>query len=215
MNSSEAGDPPTESSTAPVRPLVRRPVRQRMRVDSAVRIVDAAVNCLVAEGLAAFSMHSVAAKAGVSKALIHYHFRDREALLVAVIAHVTAGIITRERETLEAGTAQTAIDNLWTWLFSEVRLGHMRLLLELGRGNTPGLQRALDASRTTRRAAMVVSVEELFTLLELGPHIPLELVSDMILVFVNGLVMQSGDAAPEELRVVFDVFWLSVLRLSA
>ena len=53
--------------------------------DAPARILDAAIASLVSAGAGALAMHEVAERAGVSKGLIHYHFRDKDALLVCAI----------------------------------------------------------------------------------------------------------------------------------
>jgi AcrR family transcriptional regulator len=54
--------------------------------DTRTRILDAAVDCLAADGIEGLRIAGVASRAGVSTALVHYHFATREALLAEAFA---------------------------------------------------------------------------------------------------------------------------------
>ena len=49
------------------------------------RILDAAVNRIAADGIDAVRIARIAMDAGVSTALVHYHFETREALLAEAL----------------------------------------------------------------------------------------------------------------------------------
>jgi len=51
------------------------------------RILDAAVNRIAADGIDAVRIARIAMDAGVSTALVHYHFATREALLAEALTH--------------------------------------------------------------------------------------------------------------------------------
>jgi AcrR family transcriptional regulator len=51
------------------------------------RILDAAINRIAADGIDAVRIARIAMDAGVSTALIHYHFETREALLAEALEH--------------------------------------------------------------------------------------------------------------------------------
>ena len=69
-------------------PEAGAPRRGRPRSEKAQRaILDAAAELLVAQGLAAVSMGSVAARAGVSKATIYRRWRTKELLALDAVFH--------------------------------------------------------------------------------------------------------------------------------
>ena len=51
------------------------------------RILDAAVHRIAADGIDDVRIARIAIDAGVSTALVHYHFATREALLAEALAH--------------------------------------------------------------------------------------------------------------------------------
>ena len=56
----------------------------QVRKDSKLRILDAADAIFVRRGIDGARMQEIADRAGVNKALLHYHFRSKEALAYAV-----------------------------------------------------------------------------------------------------------------------------------
>ncbi|MFD0739437.1 TetR/AcrR family transcriptional regulator [Lysobacter koreensis] len=53
--------------------------------DLRARLLDAAIGCYVHRGIAATSLRAIALEAGVTPALLHYYFGDKQQLLEAVI----------------------------------------------------------------------------------------------------------------------------------
>lgn len=184
------------------------------RQEAPDRILSAAARCLVASGAGSLSMQDVAAAAGVSKGLIHYHYHDKDTLLARVVDWMTLELAEREAESLAGATSHTALDQLWGWLEAELERGYPRALIELAHHPGEHVQASIQQSARTRRDAAVKTVEVLFRALGLRPRLPAPLVADVVVAFVDGLAVQrvrSPDVPP---RLVFDVFWLSVLSLA-
>jgi AcrR family transcriptional regulator len=64
--------------------------RDRAAEEARNRILVAAADCVVRDGLASLRMAGIARAAGVSSGLLHYHFTTKEQLLVAVFSHSSA-----------------------------------------------------------------------------------------------------------------------------
>ena len=77
---------------APGRPLADAP-------DQRAVALDAALACFVRQGIAATSLRDIAREAGVTPALLHYYFGDRQQLLDTVVAErvMPAFLSVRER----------------------------------------------------------------------------------------------------------------------
>ena len=60
-----------------------RPTRDS--ADQRAHLLDAAIGCFVAQGIAATSLRSIATQAHVTPALLHYYFGDKEQLLAAMV----------------------------------------------------------------------------------------------------------------------------------
>jgi TetR/AcrR family transcriptional regulator len=90
---------------------LRRPGRPRAdETNQRERLLDAAVACFAAEGVAATSLRNIALKAGVTPALVNYYFGSKEQLLEAFIAERVAPAVSVLRESLlEAGDNPRAL----------------------------------------------------------------------------------------------------------
>ncbi len=82
------------------------------------RILDAAARLFGRDGFQGASMHSVARAAGVSKGLLHYHFRSKEHLLIEAQRSTFRQVHRRFDERFQRGdrglgTALEGLDALW------------------------------------------------------------------------------------------------------
>jgi len=158
-------------------------------------------------------MAAIAAAAGVSKALLHYHYSDRARLLAEVVTQLGERLAARERVALDAADGSKAVDALWRWLDRELSLGELRVLLELSLVREPLVQDAAKAVADARRRAAGATVAGLMNQLDLAPRVPAELLGESSMAFVDGLAIR-GQASGADPRVAFDVFWLAMLGLA-
>ena len=178
-----------------------------------VRIVTAAVRCLVRDGLAKTSMAAIAAESGVSKALLHYHFADRERLLAEVVGHLGRQLTGRERAAMDVATGSSAVDALWEGLAGELSRGELRALLELAMQREPQVRAAADQVALARGRAATQTVEQLFAGLALTPRMPAALLGGASTAFIDGLAINAAPPGRDP-RVSFDLFWLALLSLA-
>src|ERR671910_3642271 len=61
------------------------------------RILDAAFRRLAREGYAALSVREIAKDAGVNHALINYHFRSKDQLVIAVLDAANRELLARQQ----------------------------------------------------------------------------------------------------------------------
>ena len=178
------------------------------------RLLAAAADRLAAAGAAALSLQDVADAAGVSKGLIHYHFRDREALLVETVDWLAAAAVRRERRALAAPTAAGAVDAVWRWLDAELARGELRVLVELAGAREERVRAAARSAAEARRDAAAETVVKLFATLSLRPRVEPRMLAEAIVAFIDGLAVQTSLDPATNPRVAFDVFWLGMLGLA-
>jgi len=61
-------------------------------------MLDAAISCFTAHGIAATPLRTVARTAGVTPALLHYYFGDKDKLVEAIIAERLMPVVAEMRE---------------------------------------------------------------------------------------------------------------------
>jgi len=181
---------------------------------AAGRILEATSACIVQKGAADVSLQDVAEAAGVSKALIHYHFHDKGELLARLVEWLRAGLVARQATALTGVSGSAALDALWQWLSDELERGDLRALLDLTLVQGASVQAAVRITAADRRAAAAQVITELCTALGLAPRVPAELLGDAFVAFVDGLALDRVVEPERNARVSFDVFWLAMLSLT-
>jgi AcrR family transcriptional regulator len=184
------------------------------RVASTARIFEAAVRCVLDVGAADMSMADIAREAGVSKGLIHYHFTDKDALLARLVEWLSVRIADRERAALEHVSPQTAVDAMWGWLGGELSRGELLALIVLSQDHSPDMRTVVRASARLRREVAAATIESLYSALMLRPRVPVPMMADVVIAFVDGLAIAASLDPEANPRVSFDVFWLAMLSLA-
>lgn len=185
-----------------------------MAADARVRIVDAGVRCIAREGVAGASMAAIALDAGVSKALLHYHYHDRAALLAEIVERIGAQTVERERTAIDSRGSVGGLDALWRWLDGELRRGELAALAELALVREGPVRSATRAVASERRHRAARTTAQLFAELDLTPRVPAPLMADASVAFVDGLALDVANGSAREPRVSFDIFWLALLGLT-
>lgn len=187
------------------------------------RILDAVYHRLVSDGASTLALNDIARDAGVSKALIHYHFRDKAELLAHAVDRTGAQLLDRERGALTAYRGKhspLAVDALWHWLERELQNGSLRALAALTDYPAPVVRARMASVQGARRAQAARTIEALFTNLDLRPRIAPALLGSVFLSFIDGLALATApaerfdDESASSARVAFDVFWLAMLSLA-
>ena len=184
------------------------------QLDARGRIVSAGARCVAREGVAGASMAAIALEAGVSKALLHYHYHDRARLLAEIVERISAGTIERERRAVDENDGVGGLDALWQWLDGELRRGELAALAELALVREGPVRRATRIAASERRRSAARTIERLFAELDLAPRVPAPLMADAAVAFVDGLALDVSNGSIREPRVSYDVFWLALLGLT-
>lgn len=177
------------------------------RADAAPRIVEAAVAQGVAGGVAALSLQSVARAAGVSKALVLYHFADKDTLLSAV----TERLVSQDVAALEAAAASADVLDAWREVGGNpTRCAERALLAGLLqdaalRAQAAGLQRRRASAATHLAVA-------LFAASGLRPRIANSLVGRVLLAQLDGVAVDASRHG-SELEAALDALALALLGL--
>lgn len=175
------------------------------------RIVEAGLRGLVRDGLEDTTMATIAEEAGVSKALLHYHFEDRAALFAEIAALVAGRTISRESIVLDRIEPARGVDALWEWMRTELERGEVSALLALGTLRDDRIAAAVRAANQARLGAMIAIVTRLFENLALTPRIALSLIGGVTVSMMDGLAC---GAEVLDARGRFDAFWLGMLSLA-
>ena len=185
----------------------------RARPSADGRILESARRLVQRGGAAQVSRGDVAAEAGVSKALIHYHFDDKDSLLAALVARVGDAVLARARLS-DVERSPKPLDAHWAWLERELREGDLRVLVSLSDCDSAATRAAARNVAGERLRLAARDVDAIFTALGLTPRMPPALVAETVLAFADGLACRVALGVVPDARGAFDVLWLSLLTLS-
>ncbi|OGU01736.1 MAG: hypothetical protein A2085_11650 [Gemmatimonadetes bacterium GWC2_71_10] len=180
---------------------------------AADRIADAAVDQLCLHGAAGLTVAAVATAAGISSALVHYHFESRQGLLRAAAERLGAARVARRTEPL-AGSGLDAIDAVRLALEAEANSGAERAwhgLLYLGKDDPllrsiVGRYRDAEAVRLAERLPSLLRSLGAFS--ALAPH----QLAAMVRAALDGFALALATGAPRDtVRSAYDAFWLVVI----
>jgi AcrR family transcriptional regulator len=158
------------------------------RAEGPARIVDAALRLGAASGASALSLQGVADAAGVSKALVLYHFGDKPGLLSAVVTALSRDSAARLDATALARDPMEAWRSL---AVDECRRGEAPLLAALVL--EPSVAAAVVVgARTSREAAATAAAKAILTAVGLAPRVPIAFVGRLLLRELDGLASASA-----------------------
>jgi AcrR family transcriptional regulator len=178
------------------------------RADTAERIIAAAVAHGTAHGVAALSLQGIAAAAGVSKALVLYHFSEKDRLLAAIAEHLAS----RDVGVLEEAAGAADALEAWRSVAGDARHRAARALLASLLHEAP-MRAAAEAIGARRAAATTRLAAAMLRSAGLRPRIAPALVGRVLLHQLDGLAATGASRAGEALDAELDALALAVLGL--
>jgi AcrR family transcriptional regulator len=140
------------------------------------KILDAAFRRLAREGYAALSMREIARDAGVNHALINYHFRSKDQLVIEVLDHANRRLLERQQRMY---AAPGGFADKWAqarrFYESDLASGFVRVQAELWAASlgNPGLREKFLPRLVAWRDVVAAGVREaLETLAAHGVKLP-------------------------------------------
>ena len=182
--------------------------------NSTDRIVEEACRVIGEAGLGSLTIGIVAERAGVSTALVHYHFDTKARLVVASAERIAEVRTLRRGSALDAASGLAALDELWRALNEGIDDGVERAWLELvlqARADTE-VAAVLATPRSAARDAMARRLPQLMR--ELGATLPAsaEEMAAALEAQLDGLALALlGGQEPASVRSAYDAFWLTLL----
>ena len=99
---------------------------------TSLRIIEAARTCLLTDGYAALSTRRVAEAAGVPLSQIHYHFRSKQGVILALLDHENRQLVARQRTMYGSDTPLwKRYEQACDFLDDDLDSGYVRVLQEM------------------------------------------------------------------------------------
>jgi TetR/AcrR family transcriptional repressor of bet genes len=181
------------------------------KAQSSARLVEAAVSLLCTDGAGGVSVQRVADAAGVSKGLVHYHFKDKDALLSACADALASDLIARDELARHGRSAATILDALWSAVSSSLVDGRRRALMALYAESPPGVRSVLVRLARDRHAAAAAVLGTMESVLDWTPRVPRATLAAAYVALVDGLALDAAVRPESDQRQAYDAFWFAVL----
>lgn len=181
--------------------------------DTRDKLVSAACMALRERGLAALTVASVASRAGVSTALVHYHFDTKGQLLLAAATRLAAARSANRLEAIGSRNGLRALDDVWEMLLGSAESGEERAYLELAlRGlEDDGIAVALADDRAREHAALGSRLPVLLADLGASPVAGIEELVVVVTAALDGFTLALLYQPATSVRAAYDAFWLTMI----
>lgn len=178
--------------------------------DARAHIVECAWSLIGELGWESAGSAQVARAAGVSKALIHYHFGDKTSLLAAAGDRCRVRIEHRaELASSAIATRANPVDDFAEWFEAEINAGDLRVVQQLAVAPQISVRRETGRARDAYRVALAHQVRSVFNRLELEPKIAEHTIVDLFETIGTGM----ATGAPRSRQMV-EAAWLALLTLA-
>jgi AcrR family transcriptional regulator len=185
-----------------------------MPSSSKERIAEAAAAGLARHGLANLTVSHAAALAGVSTALVHYHFDTKQQLIVAAAEGLAAARATARSAALAGGRGLETLDELWRAVRESAADGTERAWAELATlaASDTEVRATLARARRAEDSALAARVEALLAELGAPQRQGVEELAPLIRSVLDGVALALLTGEPDrEIRAAYDAFWLLLI----
>ena len=157
--------------------------------DTKGRILEAAYRRLATDGYAALSMREIAKDAGVNHALINYHFRSKDQLVIAVLDEANRQLLERQKRMYRApGGFADKWAEARRFYRSDLASGFVRVQAELNAASfsNPGLREKVVPRLLAWKGVVLDGVKEAVATLETcGVKLPAPFTPDVIACWIS------------------------------
>ena len=184
-------------------------------MNSRDRIIDAVCSAIVDGGLSGLTVADVARRAGVSTALVHYHFSTKQVLLESAAERLVAQRADARTGALARSEGLGALDALWSAIEAGAVSGAERACgdLALLARTDPTVSGLLAAQRRSDTRSLSDRLPKLLRELGTGPAVPTDEVAALVHLFLDGAALAiAGGDPPTDVRAAYDAFWLLLVK---
>jgi len=166
-------------------------------------VIDAAIKTIAKRGIANTSVSEIADAAGMSKGVVHYHFKSKDDLLARVLEQCSARMSERVRRAWEAPAAPVEkIRNALKEMLATRTDGspEVRVLADLmGHAvHDAKLRKPMNAVFHAMRCELVDEFVKSFTAIGLKPKVPPHIIPKLVMATLDGVGLHHLFDTPDE-----------------
>ena len=171
-------------------------IRQQQKQDTRAKLLAAAATCFAEKGYAGCSVADIARQAGVAQGAMYVHFKNKEALFIAMIAGEHAQGTEKARQALEVSPFLEGIVGIMESCIRDVGfpVDH-RLWTEIlaVTAREPAIREAFAASDKAMRAVFAELLRKAADAGEIARDLDFDAVAVWLYALVDGLIARTAD----------------------
>lgn len=171
-------------------------IRQQQKRDTRAKLLAAAATCFAEKGYAGCSVADIARQAGVAQGAMYVHFKNKEALFIAMIAGEHAQGTEKARQALEVSPFLEGIVGIMESCIRDVGfpVDH-RLWTEIlaVTAREPAIREAFAASDKAMRAVFAELLRKAADAGEIARDLDFDAVAVWLYALVDGLIARTAD----------------------
>ena len=171
-------------------------IRQQQKRDTRAKLLAAAATCFAEKGYAGCSVADIARQAGVAQGAMYVHFKNKEALFIAMIAGEHAQGTEKARQALEVSPFLEGIVGIMESCIRDVGfpVDH-RLWTEIlaVTAREPAIRKAFAASDKAMRAVFAELLRKAADAGEIARDLDFDAVAVWLYALVDGLIARTAD----------------------
>ena len=171
-------------------------IRQQQKRDTRAKLLAAAATCFAEKGYAGCSVADIARQAGVAQGAMYVHFKNKEALFIAMIAGEHAQGTEKARQALEVPPFLKGIVGIMESSIRDVGfpVDH-RLWTEIlaVTAREPAIRKAFAASDKAMRAVFAELLRKAADAGEIARDLDFDAVAVWLYALVDGLIARTAD----------------------
>ncbi len=191
--------------------------RDGQKEETRIKLLEATVDCLNKLGFHRTTTPEVCRRAGVAQGTFFYHFKSKEGVMVALAAHIHAMLLvqTEDYYVSMAGEEPTArISKLLDYIWQTDHTGRYNIALKeisMAARSDKKLTRRLKPN--AEENVKLISDRWAYYLFSANPDLPLEMVKDMVYIFITGIATAIGDRDMEYQQSVFEAWKRTIIPM--
>jgi AcrR family transcriptional regulator len=167
------------------------------------QVIDAAIKTIAKRGIANTSVSDIASSAGMSKGVVHYHFKSKDDLLSRVLEQCSTRMSERVRRAWEAPAAPVEkIRNALKEMLATRTDGspEVRVLADLMAHavHDPKLRKPMNVAFHAMRCELVDEFVTSFTAIGLKPKVPPHIIPKLVMATLDGVGLHHLFDTPDE-----------------
>lgn len=191
--------------------------RDEQKEETRVKLLEATVDCLNELGFHRTTTPEVCRRAGVAQGTFFYHFASKDGVMVALAAYIHTMLLVQTEDYYLSTAGQPPaerISKLLDYIWQTDHTGRYNIALkEISMAARSDHELAAQLKPDSEVNMKLISERWSYYLFSANPDLPLEVVKDMVYIFIYGIAPVIGDRDMEYQQSVFEAWKRTIIPM--